>query len=430
VWRLQRGRHVVLAGALALGACGGRSFEPGVYDEPVDHGTAASGARGGAGAAPAAGAPAQGGSGGGAASSSSGGQTSVGGGTAALPAGGAAGRGAGVFGGAAGGGGAASAGRATSVGGSAEPVGAAGLTAVYDDAPSSRFDPELVYLFGSLIEGSCSAGALVPLLEPGDVRASLDSCDGRAPKISRDSRLVYNFRGVADNSLRWFEADGRVVLRTASQPWANDEVIPTLCGSEGQTGFWLDPDGELVYQCDEHFPCTSETCPYHLESGGDYAVPAGYSLAALGYGESALLVESASALLWIRVGSAAPIATEKGDATPIRAHSGGFWILANEQVGESPVRLSIGFDGVVTRDGEYPELPVSSVFDFLGQQGNWYNAAFDAEGRAYCFGQSALVKSQDQVFRLDLDEAIATVVYSEGSKPPVSIHISELVSGP
>jgi hypothetical protein len=308
-----------------------------------------------------------------------------------------------------------------------DPIGTTPVVEAAAGKPSAEFDPDVVYLFGALSQGACWSGALTPLSDPADVRASLDACDARGPKVARDRRLVYNHTRSDSPYLRKFAPEARVEVPTRSRPWEDDEIIPTLCGTNGLDEFWLDPDGELVYQCAR---CNPDACDHLLESGADYPVPDGYELGALGYGDSALLRALPSWQLSLRVGSNEPIPTGEDGSTAIRAHPGGFWLLRSDAPNESPTRVNIGLDGKVTEDGKFPNLPVSSIYDFFEVEGKWHRCAFDAEGRAYCFGKSAFDSYKDQVIRFDLQKDVAEVVYAEDMRPLVWIHISELITGP
>jgi hypothetical protein len=422
-------KQVLASVVFALAGCGGRSFEHGAYDD--DGGGSGRGAEGGT--------PAQAGSAGahaGAGTAAVGGVSgadAVGGSSASAAAGepgiqgGAAGAsGLPTAGGPPGGGrsGAGGVGGFTEVG---DPIGATPVVEASAGRPSAEFDPNVVYLFGALSPSACSSGALTPLSDPGDVRASLDSCDGRSPKVARDRRLVYNHQRSDDPYLRKFVPEARVEVPTRSRPWEDDELIPTQCGAGRPGEFWLDPDGELVYRCEY---CDPDDCDHLLESGADYPVPDGYDLGALGYGDSALLRALPSWELSFRAGSNDPVPTGEDGSTAIRAHPGGFWLLRSEAPDESPTRVNIGLDGEVTEDGKFPNLPASSIYDFFEAEGKWHRCAFDAEGRAYCFGISAFDSYKDQVIRFDLEKDVAEVVYTEDMRPLVWIHISELITGP
>lgn len=325
--------------------------------------------------------------------------------------------------------------------GSSSGASSGGAAGGEDQVPSGFYDSKAVYLWGTLAEGLCFRDAVAPVLSPNRAATgfSCDTPDGSAMPIygsvihpTRHHLLfIVEQNQSQPGKLLSFVPDGNGMGDYPTHPHANDQVIPIVCDADHGyyvTGVFVTPDsGDVIYGC-SNFGCGSGGCRYFSETGTEYPVPAGASLVDLGYGGTALFALNGGLVFRNASGDLFPLEGDRKQA--VRAWPGGFWVARAAASGASPERWSVTLDGTYSRDGQYPEPPVSSVYAWPMSSGDFSSCKFDGGGALLCFGKSALDSSVDQILSADLTQNRAVVVYTEATAPLVRVHGSYLVTGP
>jgi hypothetical protein len=302
------------------------------------------------------------------------------------------------------------------------------------DAPdymkTGTFDPQQVYLLGTLSEGACYLDALTHWATPDFALTGFDCDTSRFGGMfirPSDGRYVFSVSASSSNDYLAFVPDGSGTEAYPKDPYTNDILLPSVCANP--RSYFLDPSGgESVYLCYGSAPCAETAtakCAYYYESEEEYAVPAGNYLVRLGFDGYALLgsrTETTSTESWTVLtpdGELVP-ASQTFQAAAMRAHPEGFWLLRSSPPGLQ--RWNLGFDGSVVLDGAYPDPPLTSAY--AG------GCAFEGGGAVVCMGRSTDVTFEDHILRAELDADEAEVVYTEASDPLVKVHGSSLVTGP
>jgi hypothetical protein len=276
-----------------------------------------------------------------------------------------------------------------------------------------EFDPDRVYLQGSVGSGSISA---VTELEPGTRWCGALPDRAIAPVVRRDGTLAYEVYGAYGV----FAED--VMMRTANQyrllgaPEANDEIHKLSCdrGYAHGVRFWPDRDG-AAFECDKGV----------FRDDGEMISTTGSALA-LGYDE-----------YWLRCEGTAPkdgitvIGPDGEDPRPLdvfmrchdviaaRAVPDGF-LVAHEDDG-SPHAYKI------RRDGSVESLGVYATLD--GHKGALRGAVLDARGTLFDIEQTSDTRHEYVVVRKPLEPDEASVAYREDGHP-VHTFMGWLVTGP
>jgi hypothetical protein len=286
---------------------------------------------------------------------------------------------------------------------------------------SSTFDPAEVYIHGTLAEGACNRDAVAHWSTPNSALTGFP-CDYLSMQVDpHRGRLVVLVNLGPGADLYDFVPDGDGLGLYPQKPEINDVPIPTLCLDPAN--FFTDPaGGELVYLCsDADNLCTTGGCPYYYESGAEYAVPEGYYLVHRGLHGADLLrtvgtPSEETLTIRDRDGALHPV-TQELDTWIFRAHEEGFWALVSGNE-----RWNIALDGTVSLDGVYPDPPPASR--------NLGSGAFEASGALIRMGVSTGDPVEDQIFRSELGDVEAEVVYTEAGNPLVKLHASEFFTGP
>jgi hypothetical protein len=283
------------------------------------------------------------------------------------------------------------------------------------------FDPDEVYIAGTLSEGACFLDAMAHWSTPNDAATGFDCYFGDADAIIRpsDGRMIYT--NIFENLLREFHCDecpfsgvSPFVSQYPESPLSNDTILPTPACDPERLGsslleFRVAPTSEYLYRCGAGWLNLAGEVVYDLSSG---------PLVHLGYDGLGLTQE---AILDLDAGTAAPfvgftsmelIQTARADP------SGGFWFVVGPPA--LPVLWHVRVGGHVTELGTYPPLPE-------GQFGA-YDYALLPGGELF---QQAINFTDpfDVIYRRELGVP-AELVYTEADDPLVRLHSSSLVTGP
>ncbi len=421
-------KALVALGGFAA-ACGGRSMEiiPGYNGASEVHG--ASGNSSGAGVT------AQGGTGGAAGFASSGGRSGLGGtgGTGGMGIGGGSSLGGGTSGR-----GGASGGAGASVNGGSDGGGSAGSGSgpVCEGAlTSDRFDPNRVYLAGTLSEGACDYPALVTPECPNSAAVGFDcEFDGNSdPRQDTaqirpsDGRLLYTL--TFDPELREFRCDSCPYTASNANGYpkdnfANDPLVESPCTPGfGAPDFLVSPEGALYFRCDDG--------NWLDQVGKVVYASTEFTLAYVGYGGHALTRASDSIYSYAGA-SVVDLASGKTShvtglpdvsvyslraAPPDRFLV--FLVIEHDSPDPDQSELwEIDASGKATRRGEYPPFPI--------EVGPSPGAKLLIDGVLYQMARGPLI--DDVILRREIG-GTSEIVYTEANDPNVKIHISGLVTG-
>jgi hypothetical protein len=283
------------------------------------------------------------------------------------------------------------------------------------------FDPDEVYIAGTLYEGACYLSAMAHWSTPNDAATGFDCHFDNYYAIIRpsDGRMIYT--NVFEDILREFHCDDcpfvdefPFVPDYPVDPLSNDTILPTLgCEPElrgTSLQFRVAPTSEYVYRCGEGWLNLAGEVVYDSTSYGPL-VHLGYD--GLGLTQGAVLdLDAGTAAPFVGFTSMEPIETARADP------SGGFWFVAGPP--DLPMLWHVRPDGQVTELGTYPPLP-EGEFPYesyallpggeLFQQGTNFTEFFDA------------------LYRREIG-GISEIVYAEADDPLVKFHGSQLVTGP
>ncbi len=284
------------------------------------------------------------------------------------------------------------------------------------------FNPDCVYLMGTLEEGAAYLDAIIHPSLPNDVHGGF-TMKSRHPHIRpTDGRLVFD----DENKLLEFHDDVFVannwpVPDYPVNPLVNDVAL-AAGGCSTQWPAWLmgffPDDGKAFYSCGgtpawiEGAPATK--LPFTLDG-----------LLAVGNARSQLVRKTSS--LAVRLGGGSEIAvtgltgfagTEKTYARFVGTE---FVLALFDSGGTSGALWHIALDGHATLVGAYAMG--------AGPAPQWYDAVLDAAGALYFFSKnSSDAYYDDQIERISV-AAARDVVYQESATKKVKIHASQLVSG-
>jgi hypothetical protein len=325
------------------------------------------------------------------------------------------------------------------------------------DTNLDRFDPNRVYIYGTLHEGFDSADAVAYWGSPNLAIVGFGTHDDPESTQIRpnDGRLIYWTQ--FDTSLYGFHCDGCQYVTPEDpypeNPISNDEVIstpPCYPNNNPLTRALVGPDSSIVYRCTDGTWYNSDGVA--ILSGGiyDWSTDSGVtdfdtndlaeSVLHLGY-KGALLLDRGIYKNGLFVEfNGLPKGRMKN---AFRARDDGFWIVIdpeNEQSG--PELWQVSYEGLATYVGAYPSLPKGIVVnDIYGK--------LDADGRLFrsCTNMTDLTQINikqlidnpaetlggseiyDVIVRRTLDGE-AEIVYSELDDPYVKMHLSALFTGP
>ena len=283
---------------------------------------------------------------------------------------------------------------------------------------SSDFDPDKVYLFGTLKE-AVTYYALAQVETPNSYVLGFDSSE-RGYSLNADGLYYTNgehvYRFVTDAALSLPLKD----VTYPANPAANDVVVDTpRCELGAQSGFVLGSTGRLIYRCLDvgttHVTDYEGTDP--VFDGDAYC-----SLVAVGANDLALCSygDSTQVFNLTRSSEIIPVTPVTRYLLAHRAHGDGFWVVE----ATSPRALwQVNADGSAEKLGEYPEKP-EGYFTGYG------STALAADGALYEISKhfEGNKSGADVVIRFTIEGA-ADIVYDENDNPNVKIHGSGLLTG-
>jgi hypothetical protein len=292
---------------------------------------------------------------------------------------------------------------------------------------SDTFDPDAVYLLGSVPGAECSPSAVAALTSP-DVESVGFGCGmdaGSAAIRPSDGRLVY-LDGDTGRLLVFRKDEYSYDANTEActypvDPTGNDQVIATTACNESigaPSEFLFAPDAEGVW-----YTCASASGLWFDENhdridGVGTRPPllrgrSGSLLAGSLDSPRELVLVVGKGASEVAIGGTLP---EEGKLLAMRALDDGFWIVVQND-GEGTIeRFLVGLDGSsVASEGMYPALPASVSFDAAGA-----GQALDASGALYvAVVDRRAGPAASGVAKLVLDGA-AAVVYTETDTPEVT----------
>lgn len=284
------------------------------------------------------------------------------------------------------------------------------------------FNPDCVYLMGTLEEGAAYLDAIIHPSLPNDVHGGF-TMESRHPHIRpTDGRLVFD----DENQLLEFHDDVFVansppVPAYPVNPLANDVAI-AAGGCTTQWPAWLmgffPDDGKAFYSCGG-YPIWIEGAPATALS---FTLD---GLVAVGNGRSQLVRKTSS--LVVRLGDGTEIAVTGltgfagMEKTYARFVGTEFLLALFDFGGTSGALWRIALDGKATLVGAYTKG--------TGPEPQWYDARLDATGALYFFSTDPNAGFyDDRIERISVG-APRAVIYEESATKKVKIHASQLVSG-
>lgn len=285
-----------------------------------------------------------------------------------------------------------------------------------DGVGRGEFDPQNVYLAGTLSEGACYRDAIADYRNP-DVAAVGFNCqfDNRGAIISSSGALTYT--NTFEDRLREFVCDG-CPRWTPADPYpdevlANDPILPTpSCEGEdiGTLHFALSPDGNRIHRCNRSAAWLDPSGSPVLET----------EAAVLTFGWSGFVLTE-DAVIDTSMGESAPLTGLPSTCRILTTRSGpaaGFRVAVDCE--ETTELWTVDHAGTAVRAGVYPLPPAG------------YPPSFGAA----LAGDNTLVQMargpetfEDAIIERTI-EGRSEPVYTDARDPPVKIHISSLVTGP
>lgn len=299
--------------------------------------------------------------------------------------------------------------------GPTHPPSAHACTTPWPGGPST-FNPDCVYLLGTLSEGAAYLDAIIHPSKPNEIHAGfgLDTSGGAIRPT--DGRLFFD----DSDEIYVFSDDAYVYAKDnfgnpnyPASSLANDTLVSTPACTSGWpawiNGFFPD-DGAAFYSCGGS--------PVYLE-GSSAALPmAGYVLAPApgraalitkGYGQLSVQLSSGQEL------AVAPLPMFQG---AIARFVDGHFVVALIKGPSSAEMRTIALDGTTTYVGEYGIG--------AGPSPKWAGAKLEGDGSVVAFTLDTAT-GVDRIERYRVGTP-RTVVYDETGKK-VKIHISQLVTG-
>lgn len=299
------------------------------------------------------------------------------------------------------------------------PAARVTITAVRNPIGQSVFDPNRVYLFGTLEEGVAGRDVVCDLATPNLLTAGFEATSSGV-LIRADGALLYRIFRQNRGELHRFVAD-RLTYDSEGDRWeypanpiANDPLVATpgctdvalafahpltgeltvYCGSRG--GSWLQPDGRPLDNC------------------STFGEP---NLAAIGVDGSVLCIDT----LRDASGVGHRLSERLDRLLAARARpEGGFWVVMPTQEAGLE-RWVVEGEGTVRFDLAYPAVPPPYRLT--------YGLQLDGAGNLYVAVSSTETIGEESVMRFD-GSSPPVIVYSEATDPSCKMHGSRLVTGP
>jgi hypothetical protein len=286
-------------------------------------------------------------------------------------------------------------------------------------APLDPFDPNAVYIIGTLTE-YCSSGAIAPVNPPDRAVGGLHchSLTDYTHIRPTDGRLLYNIVSATDAAFRVFRGDGPVAIGgpLPDDPQANDELVPApRCADiDGGrvSGLLVAPDGATLHRCngswfDASGAVMALDTPPILQLG-----PAGTAL------RDEYITEFATGEnAWIT-------AFEPTFAVATRARADGYWYVHAPGEAHEHVQLwHVALDASATLLGTYPAPPAHQQLLLSG-------AKLDAGGRLLQIAQDMREPFRNTVVRRSLEGESQVLFDTKFPQAGVNFHGFKLVTGP
>ncbi|HET7543943.1 MAG TPA: hypothetical protein VFK05_28925 [Polyangiaceae bacterium] len=314
--------------------------------------------------------------------------------------------------------------------GSADPGGKApasagtggGTGAVLTMGP---LDPNEIYIFGTLREGSAGYNALAHWSSPNQYTLGFDAgIDDRSVQIWK-GQLVY--RLTLAQGIRIFQPELTTTLQADDldyprDPARNDPILktpPCLAEDDGPVTFLTSPDDRLIYQCpDMAWYEDGEKVIESMDASEGRLLALGYDglvLADATFGEFAVM-KLADGQRHILDAANAP---HVHDAIAYRTAKDGFHVVVPSKTGNpTPELWLLTPDASASRIGTYP-YPVDGITEYE------YNGVLSGKDELFEPGYDA---GNDMILVRDLS-GTSKIVYTEATDPRVKMHASWIFSG-
>lgn len=301
-------------------------------------------------------------------------------------------------------------------GGEDDPmIGYAGATS-YD---LGSFNPEQVYLFGTLAPGAGGYDVICHWSAPNHYVAGFSSANSQTLQLLGD-KLLYQGQDDIQQFVPDYEGSLKPIdLDYPHNPSANDPVVSTApCDdSFNDVPFLTSPDGRFIYKCPER-TWYEKGQPVWDES------KSGYEIIAFGY-DGLVFLKYGMAVMDLATGQRhTPDGFENSvpSIATVRAVKDGFHVVLRTGADSETKELwSVSSQGVGQKLGTYPALP-----DNVYAAG--YSTKLSAADELFELGED-LTRKYDLIVRRTL-AGESTIVYTEASKPWVLVHGSDLFTGP
>ena len=280
-----------------------------------------------------------------------------------------------------------------------------------DRVRHGEFDPQNVYLAGTVAVGPCGREVMTDYESPDVAVAGFDCAfNQRAAGISTSGVLTYF--NTAEGRLREFTCDDCPGWNPTdpypSNPLANDVILPTPLCEDRTLDFALSPDGRRMHRC---------------PSSGGWMDPGGAQVleneTVVTYGWSGFVLTN-DVVIDTATGERRPTGLPAG-CDVLTTRSGpetGFRVAV--QCEESAELWFVDHAGVAIREGVYPAPPPAYRTS--------YEAALAGDGTLVQIARE-IGESEDTIIERTI-EGRSEVMYTEASEPAVKIHGSSLVTGP
>jgi hypothetical protein len=288
------------------------------------------------------------------------------------------------------------------------------------DPALAQFDPDEVYIFGTLLQGACYRNAVAPVTDPNRALVGFGCYGDTDPAFVRpsDGRLIYSDR--ASRAVYAFHCDGCVYAGSGDpyppDPTANDELISTpACPGPAAyfTSFTVTAASETLIKCGN--------AQWYDGDGTAIGAIVGAVAPKVGHGGTAL---AGQAVVELATGARAPIVgPDPFTVLASRAREDGYLVaLRPDGAPDVPELWHVAFDGTATLRGTYPSAPPGQLVAI--------KSALDGSGRLVQFSRDASQPSRDTIIRRSVDGE-SEVVYDEANAPVVKLQsTSGLFTGP
>jgi len=303
------------------------------------------------------------------------------------------------------------------------------LTAVVPPFDGETFDPDQVWLLGTVSEGLCGREIIADPRRPDRGAVGFD-CSASGHVVHPDGRVVYS--ASYDQPPAVFNCDGDcIITQGADYPAGpnqdNDPLLAVPCKPE------VDPVQRWTIGPDDAaFQCTREV------GTGTWLGERGEVAFELPETARSLRLGTDGAVLYTTDGRTYSVLDRDDDShvsvsglpedTPIAIRSrpgGAFWMaLPVRDDSDTEVALwEVAADGSATKVGDYPPSPEGCWAPTLRR------GQLDAKGALWQQGRGTRETFEDVIIRRTT-EGESVLIYSEYDEPFVRLHISDLITGP